>query len=277
MDVEIRELRDLDRDCVRALADRLTVGVAPWRDHTSVLMAVRGWTHESTDGAFDGQVLVAERDGEVVGFVSLSTHRPLRRRDRCVHRGADGRRGLRGRRDRGALVSAAERLAAEDGHRCLTLTTGAANGRRSPSTNAKASSPKTSNSPRSSVDSQHSDDDDPSRPRDLRRTAQTRCRDRGHIDDDHARNRRGLRHRRFAQRVIDELNALRADRKARHDDPAASASGFSSQIQCHLGLTYQPVRMTSSDAGMRARILSATAQNAAASGWPLPRLPAADT
>lgn len=129
MDVEIRDYRAADRDRVRGLADRLTVGVASWRDPAAVRTAVRGWIDDSTDGAFAGRALVAELDGQVVGFLSLST---------TGHFGGetDGYIGelmvdeaCEGHGIGRALVAAAERLAAADGHRCLTLTTGAANDR----------------------------------------------------------------------------------------------------------------------------------------------------
>jgi GNAT superfamily N-acetyltransferase len=61
-----------DRDTVLALAPRLTEGVAPWRDPTAVHEAVVGWVRGSIDqaGAAETLVLVAEREGRVVGFVT---------------------------------------------------------------------------------------------------------------------------------------------------------------------------------------------------------------
>ncbi len=125
----IRPIEPGDVAAVTALAARLTIGVAPWREPAAVADAVRGWLVESTSGGFDGVAFVAEVAGNVVGFVSLSTSRHFAGEvdadiGELVVDAAHTGRGL-GR----ALVAVAERAAIERGHRCITLTTGAANER----------------------------------------------------------------------------------------------------------------------------------------------------
>ena len=62
MRATIRELEAGDRDHVGNLADRLTDGVAAWRDPSAVTRAVRGWIAESTSPDFDGIAFVALDD-----------------------------------------------------------------------------------------------------------------------------------------------------------------------------------------------------------------------
>ena len=56
------------------MAERLQEGVAPWRDPQEVRRAVIGWVRESLAdlGDPDARAFVAERNGEVVGFVCAS-------------------------------------------------------------------------------------------------------------------------------------------------------------------------------------------------------------
>jgi ribosomal protein S18 acetylase RimI-like enzyme len=75
MAIRIRSASDSDRDQILALAQRLTEGVAEWRDADAVKHAVTGWVQDSLDGSHhDNQtVLVADLDGAVGGFVSVGT------------------------------------------------------------------------------------------------------------------------------------------------------------------------------------------------------------
>lgn len=125
----IRELPDADRSAVLALSDRLTIGVAAWRDPVAVSAAVLGWLETSTASDFAGAALVAEIDGRVVGFVSVDVETHFAGEVDAYlgellvdapHEGA----GVGA-----ALVAAAESAARKRGHRCLTLSTGAANHR----------------------------------------------------------------------------------------------------------------------------------------------------
>lgn len=125
----IRRYEPRDARAVLAMADRLTVGVAPWRDAGAVRTAVRGWV----SGALSGDpitgdpVWVAELDGAVVGFVHAGerTHFSGERDGyvgELVVAEPAARRGI-GR----ALLAAAEDWAAGRGLRRLSLETGAAN------------------------------------------------------------------------------------------------------------------------------------------------------
>lgn len=117
-----------DAETVLGLADRLTVGVAPWRDPDEVLAAVRGWVTEAIAGAGDDEpVWVAVLDGAVVGFVHAGERRHFSgERDgyvgELVVAESAERHGI-GR----ALLAAAEDWAAGRGLRRLSLETGAAN------------------------------------------------------------------------------------------------------------------------------------------------------
>lgn len=130
MSSTIRSLEAGDRDGVAALADRLTEGVAAWRDSRAVTQAVRSWIEESSSADFEGAAFVAIDDREnVIGFISLSTTTHFGGEvdayigELVVASSAEGQ-GV------GAeLVAAAERQARSDGRRCITLTTGAANER----------------------------------------------------------------------------------------------------------------------------------------------------
>lgn len=125
----VRPFRPEDRDAVLTLADRLTIGVAPWRGGEAVLAAVRGWVAGSLAASGDERaVFVAEdRPGEIAGFVSVerSTHwsgEVQAHVGELVVAEAHEGRGV-GR----ALMAAAEGWARERGHRILVLETGAAN------------------------------------------------------------------------------------------------------------------------------------------------------
>lgn len=70
----IRGVEQSDETALLALAPRLMEGVAPWRPPHAVLDAVVGWVKSAIDnqGNEDHMVLVADRDGSVAGFVSVS-------------------------------------------------------------------------------------------------------------------------------------------------------------------------------------------------------------
>ena len=72
--IHIRPARESDRDPLLELAERLQVGVAPWRDPERVRRAVVGWVRDSLSDLADPDsgAFVAERNGEVVGFVCVS-------------------------------------------------------------------------------------------------------------------------------------------------------------------------------------------------------------
>jgi ribosomal protein S18 acetylase RimI-like enzyme len=129
MSVVVRAYRSEDRPAALALAARLDIGVAPWRDPAAVRAAVTSWVHGSLDLAATGErtVLVAVRDDVLVGFVTLGHRAHFTGEvdgyvsELAVAAGEE-RRGV-GRE----LMRAAERWAQEQGYRRLTLETGAAN------------------------------------------------------------------------------------------------------------------------------------------------------
>jgi len=112
-----------------ALAPRLTIGVAAWRDPEAVREAVTGWVRDSLDGAGsdDRAVFVATSGDAVVGLVTVASRTHFTSEvDAYVGElaVADGyeRRGI-GR----LLMDAAEAWSRDRGYRHLTLETGAAN------------------------------------------------------------------------------------------------------------------------------------------------------
>lgn len=64
-----------DRETVLGLARRLTIGVAPWRDHDAVQRAARGWLRDSIQAIDnDAAVFVAQDDqGQVCGVVTVAS------------------------------------------------------------------------------------------------------------------------------------------------------------------------------------------------------------
>lgn len=127
----IRPATTADADTVLALADRLRVGVAPWREEAAVTTAVRGWVETSlaTMGEPGHAVLVAELDHDVVGFITLSPGMhwagdpDASIGELVVSTEAEGR-GLGH-----ALVEAAMERARENGCTRISVSTGAANER----------------------------------------------------------------------------------------------------------------------------------------------------
>lgn len=128
-EVLVRDYDSADRDDVLRLAERLTIGVAEWRDTEQVLAAARKWVEDSIDArGADSTVLVAEGEqGERLGFVSVArkTHFSGDLQayvgELVVDAAAEGR-GV-GRQ----LMLSAEAWARERGLRFITLDTGAGN------------------------------------------------------------------------------------------------------------------------------------------------------
>jgi ribosomal protein S18 acetylase RimI-like enzyme len=129
--VRIRRATDTDEGAVLALADRLCEGVAAWRDSEAVLQAVRGWVRSSLDTREDTghAVLVAEVDGAVVGFVTVSPSRHWSgERDASIGELVVAPEA-EGRGVGSALVEAAISYARESGEGRISVSTGAANER----------------------------------------------------------------------------------------------------------------------------------------------------
>ncbi|MEP6527568.1 MAG: GNAT family N-acetyltransferase [Nocardioidaceae bacterium] len=127
--LKVRAFDEADRDAVVALAPRLSIGVAHWRDPKAVVAAALEWVAESMARAAseDGALFVGEREGQVVGFVSVST-RPHFTGELDAYIGelvVDARAERTG--VGAALVGQACQWAAEAGLRRISLETGAAN------------------------------------------------------------------------------------------------------------------------------------------------------
>jgi ribosomal protein S18 acetylase RimI-like enzyme len=135
-DVDIRPAGDGDKEGVLALAPRLAIGVAPWRDQAEARNAGRRWLESSLGAAAAGKsaVLIAvdnskrqEGGSAILGVISISpvTHftgeRDAYIGELVVAEGAS-RRGI-GRK----LITAAEAWARDHGLENLTLHTGVYN------------------------------------------------------------------------------------------------------------------------------------------------------
>jgi GNAT superfamily N-acetyltransferase len=111
------------------MAERLQEGVAAWRDPEEVRRAVTGWVRESLADLSDPNsgAFVAERNGEVVGFVCVSERSHFTGEvdayigELVVAKIAEG--GGVGR----ALVEAAEDWGRARGRKRVVVDTGAAN------------------------------------------------------------------------------------------------------------------------------------------------------
>jgi ribosomal protein S18 acetylase RimI-like enzyme len=127
--VQIRPVREEDRHAVMALTSQLAEGVAEWRDPQAVVEAARQWLAGSFDPAREqpGGVFVAVIEGEVVGVVSVNTHRHFTGTvEAYIGELAVASHAVRmgvGRR----LVAKAEDWARQQGLRHLTLETAATN------------------------------------------------------------------------------------------------------------------------------------------------------
>lgn len=128
--VKVRPALDGDRGAVLALAPRLAVGVASWRDSQAAARAAEGWLAGSFDAAAAGrgEVLVAVVDSVIVGVVCVDEQRHFTGAvDGYVGELAVAPAATRSGVGRG-LMAAAEHWARARGLRHLTLQTGAANG-----------------------------------------------------------------------------------------------------------------------------------------------------
>ena len=127
--IQIRPYQDADRDQVMTLADRLTYGVAAWREPQAVLAAVRGWVRDSiaAAGRPDHAAYVATDGADVVGLITLNERTHFNGEvdayvSELIVRADRERRGIARR-----LMRVGEEWAASRGRRYLTLQTGTAN------------------------------------------------------------------------------------------------------------------------------------------------------
>ncbi len=127
----VRPFTEADRDAVLALADRLTVGAAPWLDHDMFLSAAQDWLAGSMDGVGpDSAVFVAVAPSEdCIGVVSVTRHRHFTGEDYAYIGELAVAAPHEGHGVGRALVAAAEHWARERGYRLVALETGAGNQR----------------------------------------------------------------------------------------------------------------------------------------------------
>jgi len=127
--IVIRTGTDADLEAVLALAPRLAVGVAPWRDQAEAIAAGRRWLEGSLAAAArgDGAVFVAAVADQVLGVISIapSTHF-TGERDGYIGELAVAEHASRQGIGR-ALIGAADAWARDRGLAHLTLHTGARN------------------------------------------------------------------------------------------------------------------------------------------------------
>jgi ribosomal protein S18 acetylase RimI-like enzyme len=131
MSPTIREAEPWDRDAVVALAPRLTQGVAPWRPPQAVLEAVTHWVESSLDNQDDehGTVLVAEDDGTIAGFISVSEKKHWSGQTDAYIGELVVASEFEGRGFGSALVEGATEWSRQRGLERITLATGTRNGR----------------------------------------------------------------------------------------------------------------------------------------------------
>jgi len=129
--LHVRPYAPTDREPLLALAPRLVIGLAPWRDPARMLAFMRQAIAEAADAAGpDAALLVAEDDqGGPLGFVSVARDRDFTGDiqayigELAVTEDAEGKGAGR------ALMRAAEEWARDRGYQLVVLDTGAANAR----------------------------------------------------------------------------------------------------------------------------------------------------
>ena len=128
-EIHVRRYRPGDRDRVLPLAPRLTEGTAPWRDPAGTLRAVEVAVRSAIDSfRVPGHaVFVAEADGDLVGFVTVSERISFAGQREGYVGWLAVRAGMERRGIGSMLMTMAEEWAVDRGLACLSLETGAAN------------------------------------------------------------------------------------------------------------------------------------------------------
>jgi ribosomal protein S18 acetylase RimI-like enzyme len=128
-EIRVRRYRPGDRDRVLLLAPRLMEGTAPWRDPAGTLRAVEVAVRSAIDSfRVPGHaVFVAEADGDLVGFVTVSERISFAGQREGYVGWLAVRAGMERRGTGSTLMTIAEKWAVDLGLSCLSLETGAAN------------------------------------------------------------------------------------------------------------------------------------------------------
>jgi ribosomal protein S18 acetylase RimI-like enzyme len=129
LEITVRPYRPGDRDRAIVLAPRLIEGTASWRDRAGTLRAVEVAVRSAIDSfRVPGHaVFVAEADGDIVGFVTVSERISFAGEREAYVGWLVVRAGLERRGIGSTLMAVAERWAIDRRLPCITLETGAAN------------------------------------------------------------------------------------------------------------------------------------------------------
>lgn len=127
----VRAYRDEDRAALFALADRLAVGIAPWRSADGMRAAARGWVAASIEGIGpERAVFVAEGEGgAVVGFASVARQVEFTGEPQAYIGELAVDEAAEGAGIGGALLAAVEAWAHAQGLTLIVLDTGIRNAR----------------------------------------------------------------------------------------------------------------------------------------------------
>ena len=126
----IRRFQEGDLDVLIGLAERLAIGIAPWRSEAGMHAAARTWVETSVANIGpEGAVFVAEHDGKVVGFASVVREVAFTGEPQAYIGELAVAAQAEGRGVGQALLAAVERWARQQGLGLLVLDTGAANDR----------------------------------------------------------------------------------------------------------------------------------------------------
>jgi GNAT superfamily N-acetyltransferase len=128
--LQVRPYLPGDRDFILSLAPRLAIGKRPWRDPDIWVKTVEGWLTQSIDQHNrKGMVLIAEEDGELLGFATVSHGTHFTGQPQAYIGELATSESAEGRGVGAALVEVCERWARAQGYTILTLSTGAGNTR----------------------------------------------------------------------------------------------------------------------------------------------------
>jgi len=129
--IHVRSYKPDDRAFVLGLAQRLAIGMQPWRNMELWLRTFEEWINQSiADHNQKGMVFIAEDEvGERCGFATVSHSNHFTGQPQANIGELASVDSAEGRGVGTALVNACENWAREQGYNLLTVSTGAANKR----------------------------------------------------------------------------------------------------------------------------------------------------